>query len=109
MTTELTAVAESLCELRDVSHVFTLPNGRPLRVLANINLAIHPREILALLGPSGCGKSTLIRILAGLLNICPLVYKSVYRVVFLGNFRCRNLVSTLYGRPWTSLVQRFLH
>jgi NitT/TauT family transport system ATP-binding protein len=68
MTTELTAVAESLCELRDVSHVFTLPNGRPLRVLANINLAIQPREILALLGPSGCGKSTLIRILAGLIR-----------------------------------------
>jgi len=68
MTTELTAVAENLCELRDVSHVFTLPNGRPLRVLANINLAIQPREILALLGPSGCGKSTLVRILAGLIR-----------------------------------------
>jgi NitT/TauT family transport system ATP-binding protein len=63
-------VTETLCEAKDVSHSFTRPDGRPLQVLDNINIAIRPREIVALLGPSGCGKSTLLRILAGLIQPC---------------------------------------
>jgi NitT/TauT family transport system ATP-binding protein len=62
MTTEI------LCEVRGVWHDFTLPNGKPLRVLEDVNLTIRPREIVALLGPSGCGKSTILRILAGLIR-----------------------------------------
>ncbi len=57
-----------LSELQGVSHDFQLPNGKPLRVLEGINLAVRPREIIALLGPSGCGKSTILRILAGLIS-----------------------------------------
>jgi NitT/TauT family transport system ATP-binding protein len=57
-----------LCELRGASHDFTLPNGKPLHVLEDINLTVRPREIVALLGPSGCGKSTVLRILAGLIR-----------------------------------------
>jgi NitT/TauT family transport system ATP-binding protein len=57
-----------LSELQNVSHDFQLPNGKPLRVLEGINLAVRPREIVALLGPSGCGKSTILRILAGLIT-----------------------------------------
>jgi NitT/TauT family transport system ATP-binding protein len=57
-----------LCETRNVSHEFTLPNGKPLRVLDDITLAVRPGEIVALLGPSGCGKSTILRILAGLIR-----------------------------------------
>ena len=45
-----------------------MPNGTPLRVLEDINLAIQPNEVVALLGPSGCGKSTILRILAGLIR-----------------------------------------
>jgi NitT/TauT family transport system ATP-binding protein len=56
-----------LCELRGVSQEFVQPAGVPLRVLADVDLAIHADEVVALLGPSGCGKSTLLRILAGLL------------------------------------------
>jgi NitT/TauT family transport system ATP-binding protein len=59
---------EPLCELRGVSHDFPQPGGRPLRVLEDINLAVQPDEIVALLGPSGCGKSTILRILAGLIR-----------------------------------------
>jgi NitT/TauT family transport system ATP-binding protein len=62
------ASQEALCELREVSQEFSQPGGVPLRVLADVNLAIHPNEVVALLGPSGCGKSTLLRILAGLLT-----------------------------------------
>src|SRR5438876_6294364 len=59
---------ESLCEIRGVWQEFPLPSGKPLRVLEDINLAIRPNEIVALLGPSGCGKSTILRILAGLIR-----------------------------------------
>jgi NitT/TauT family transport system ATP-binding protein len=57
-----------LCEVRGVWHEFILPNGQPLRVLEDINLAVQAHEVVALLGPSGCGKSTILRILAGLLR-----------------------------------------
>jgi NitT/TauT family transport system ATP-binding protein len=56
-----------LIEVKNVSQEFTLPNGKTLKVLADVNLCINKREVVALLGPSGCGKSTLLRILAGLI------------------------------------------
>jgi len=59
---------EVQCETRGVTHEFTLPNGKPLRVLENISLSIRAHEVVALLGPSGCGKSTILRILAGLIR-----------------------------------------
>jgi NitT/TauT family transport system ATP-binding protein len=59
---------ETLIETRGVSHSFRLPNGSRFEVLADIDLAIRPNEVVALLGPSGCGKSTLLRILAGLIQ-----------------------------------------
>jgi NitT/TauT family transport system ATP-binding protein len=62
------APAETLCEVRGVSHEFLLPNGQRLRVLDDICIAVRPREVIALLGPSGCGKSTILRILAGLIK-----------------------------------------
>ncbi|HEX4591852.1 MAG TPA: nitrate/sulfonate/bicarbonate ABC transporter ATP-binding protein [Gemmataceae bacterium] len=56
-----------LCELRHVNHDFPQPNGQMRRVLDDINLAVRPNEMIALIGPSGCGKSTVMRILAGLI------------------------------------------
>ncbi|HUI88031.1 MAG TPA: phosphate ABC transporter ATP-binding protein PstB [Anaerolineales bacterium] len=34
---------------------------RKFRALAEINIAVHPNRITAIIGPSGCGKSTLLR------------------------------------------------
>ncbi len=45
-------------QTRDLSLV---RNGRP--VLHNVNIAIHPAEIVCLIGPSGGGKSSLLRCL----------------------------------------------
>ena len=57
-----------LCEIKNVSHDFLLPSGKPLHVLDGVSLAIQQNEIVALLGPSGCGKSTIMRIMAGLIR-----------------------------------------
>jgi NitT/TauT family transport system ATP-binding protein len=57
-----------LCELRHVKQDFPQPNGQMRRVLDDINLAVRPNEMVALIGPSGCGKSTVMRILAGLIT-----------------------------------------
>jgi NitT/TauT family transport system ATP-binding protein len=66
METTTPTTTDVLCETRHVSHDFTMPNGTSLRVLDDINVAIKPLEVVALLGP--CGKSTILRILAGLIK-----------------------------------------
>lgn len=48
-----------------ISKQFTV-QGAPLTVLQDINLALQPGELVALIGTSGCGKSTLLRLAAGL-------------------------------------------
>ena len=58
---------ETLLALSRVEHVFSLPSGKTLPVLSDINLTLREGELVAILGPSGCGKSTLVRIAAGLL------------------------------------------
>lgn len=56
-------LGEPLIEVHEVSFGY----GAEL-VLEGINLAIYPRDYLAILGPNGGGKTTLIKLLLGLLR-----------------------------------------
>jgi putative ABC transport system ATP-binding protein len=49
----------------DLEQTYT-SGGRPLTVLRQVNVAIAPREFVAVMGPSGSGKTTLLGLLAGL-------------------------------------------
>ncbi len=57
---------ESLLEIRDLSVSFDTSQGE-LKALRNVNLSLHPGEVLALVGESGCGKSVLCKTIMKLL------------------------------------------
>src|SRR5215467_14075045 len=57
---------EPIIEARQLEKHYPQSDGSRSQVIAPINLAIFPGQILALLGASGCGKSTLMRMLTGL-------------------------------------------
>jgi NitT/TauT family transport system ATP-binding protein len=112
MSTELkpypqTSPTEALkiAELRNVSKIFHTGKGRELKVLDQIDLAVHEGELFALLGQSGSGKSTLLRCLTGLTEpsagqvLCynkPLVAVNPYASIVFQTF-------ALY--PWLTVEQ----
>src|SRR5580700_6834220 len=57
----------TLLELKNINQSFLKAEGRPLKVLDDVNLSLKSGEIVGLLGRSGSGKSTLLRIIAGLM------------------------------------------
>ena len=60
--------AVPVAELCAVSKSYKTAGGHELKVLENIDLAVRPGELLALLGQSGSGKSTILRCLTGLVE-----------------------------------------
>jgi len=58
---------ETLFEVQHVSKSYPQQHGKIIHVLKEIDFAVHPHEVVALIGASGCGKSTLLRIIAGLI------------------------------------------
>jgi len=54
-----------MIKLADLSMSFSV-EGKPLPVLAGIDLTIRQGETVAIMGPSGSGKTTLLLLLAGL-------------------------------------------
>lgn len=55
----------AVIEARGAKKVY-LSGGSPLEVLSDVNLAVHPGEVVAVVGASGTGKSTLLHLLGAL-------------------------------------------
>ena len=70
MNTPITSTSPQapIAELRAVTKLFTTSGGHELKVLDQIDVAVHEGELLALLGQSGSGKSTILRCLTGLIE-----------------------------------------
>src|SRR5271170_2433182 len=60
------SIPEPIIEARKLEKFYPQPDGSRIQVIAAIDLAIYPGQIVAMLGASGCGKSTLLRMLTGL-------------------------------------------
>ena len=59
---------QPIIEVKKLRKSFSKMRENELIVLDNVNFAIQPGEVIAILGKSGSGKSTLLRIIAGLIN-----------------------------------------
>ena len=56
-----------LCEVRGLSVTYALRDGKRVRAVDDLSLAIRSGEVVGILGESGCGKSTLANAILRLL------------------------------------------
>jgi phosphate transport system ATP-binding protein len=63
---DVRAPVAPIVEFRDFSFYYG-----PFRAVKNIDIAIEPQRITALIGPSGCGKSTLLRSINRMNDLIP--------------------------------------
>lgn len=68
ISTNSVASKPPIAELCAVFKSFKTAGGHELKVLEQIDVAVHEGELLALLGQSGSGKSTILRCLTGLIE-----------------------------------------
>jgi lipoprotein-releasing system ATP-binding protein len=54
-----------MLEVHNLSKEYPAP-GQPLRILADLDLSLHPGDSASIVGPSGSGKSTLLYIIGAL-------------------------------------------
>jgi ABC-type oligopeptide transport system ATPase subunit len=98
-------------ELVEVSREFRLAEGKVLRAVDRVSLAIGEREVVGLVGESGCGKSTLARTVVGLLP------RTAGRILYRGrplpdryraaDFRCLGRsIQMIFQDPYSSLDPR---
>ena len=67
--------------------------GKTDRVLADIDLAVGPGEVVALMGPNGSGKSTLLRLAKGLAR------PRTGRIALTAGLSCRREVGLMFQNP----------
>ncbi|MBF0397779.1 MAG: cyclic peptide export ABC transporter [Desulfobacterales bacterium] len=89
----------------NLSFTYSDKEGNPLFSIGNINLSIHPGEIIFITGGNGSGKSTLLKLLTGLYSPLSGIIKiddlevsmSDYRFLFSAIFSDFHLFDQLYG------------
>src|SRR5256884_536649 len=99
------AAPEASIEARQLEKHYPQADGSRIQVIAPIDLAIYPGQIIALLGASGCGKSTLMRMLTGL---SPATGGAVYwhGQPVDGRFRNVSIVFQSFALfPWLTVIE----
>lgn len=54
--------------MRDIHHHYVGADGKQIKAVDNVTMAIPRGKIISLVGPSGCGKTTLLNIVAGIIK-----------------------------------------
>lgn len=57
-----------MIEARELTKIFTGPDGAPVVAVDRVSLSVREGEVLGLLGPNGAGKTTLLRMLATMIR-----------------------------------------